>query len=282
MRLHRTCKLECRKQQQGDRQMNHSRKRVLVLAIAAAIVATAPIYLTACGGGGGGNGMVKASPPPPPPVSPPPPPPPPPPPYDPAYNHLIPTGALTAQGEGFTGQGVKVGILDSGVDPTTPPMNGRVAWFKSYLSGGSQSPNDTSGHGTVVADILGGLPAGTLPADDNKTFPGGVAPDAGLYFEQVCTSASLASCAISGTNFSDFVAQNVKIINGSFGSGDATTTFTGSCVPTIATTQAAFQPAVDAGILLVWAAGSSGAAQPWSQGGLPYWIPSFQPNWLVP
>ncbi|MGH8145874.1 MAG: autotransporter-associated beta strand repeat-containing protein [Rhodanobacteraceae bacterium] len=63
------------------------------MAIAAAIIATAPIYLTACGGGGGGNGMVKPStptppvspPPPPPPVSPPPPPvsPPPPPPVSP-------------------------------------------------------------------------------------------------------------------------------------------------------------------------------------------------------
>jgi autotransporter-associated beta strand protein len=188
---------------------------------------------------------------------------------------------LTAQGKGFTGQGVNVGILDSGVDPTTPPMNGRVAWFKSYLSGGSQSPNDPSGHGTVVADILGGLPAGTLPADDNKAFPGGVAPDAGLYFEQACTSAGSGSCSISSTNFSDFVAHNVRIINGSFGSGDATTTFTGTSDPNIAAIQAIYQPAVDAGILLVWAAGSSGAAQPWAQAGLPHWIPSFQPNWLV-
>ena len=40
--------------------MNHNRKRVLRLAVAAAIIASAPIYLTACGGGGGGgNGMVK-------------------------------------------------------------------------------------------------------------------------------------------------------------------------------------------------------------------------------
>jgi uncharacterized protein with beta-barrel porin domain len=172
-------------------------------------------------------------------------------------------------------------VLDSGVDPASLPMNGRVAWFKSYLSGGSQSPNDTSGHGTVVADILGGLAAGTLPTDDNKTFPGGVAPGAGLYFEQVCTSAGSGSCSISSTNFNDFVAQGVRIINGSFGAGDALTEFTGPTDPSIAATQAAFQPAVDAGMLLVWAAGSSGASQPWDQAGLPYWIPSFQPNWLV-
>jgi autotransporter-associated beta strand protein len=183
------------------------------------------------------------------------------------------------QGEGFTGQGIKVGILDSGVDPTTPPMNGRVVWFKSYLAGGSQSPNDVSGHGTVVADILGGTAAGTLPADDNKPFPGGVAPGASLYFEQACDIG--LNCSISSTNFSDFVAQNVRIINGSFGSGNALTD-----APNISATKSVYQPAVDAGIVLVWAAGGgsngqAGAAQPWVQAGLPHWIPEFQPNWLA-
>ncbi|HLI17868.1 MAG TPA: autotransporter domain-containing protein [Rhodanobacteraceae bacterium] len=252
--------------------MNHSRKRVLTLAVAAAIVATAPIYLTACGGGG--SGAVRSDAP-----SPPPPPPPPPPPqgstYDPAYNHLIPTGAQKAQQEGFTGKGVNVGILDSGVDPSTPPMQGRITWFKSYISGGSQTPNDTSGHGTVAADILGGLAAGTLPADNNKTFPGGVAPDASLYFEQVCGVGGANDCPVTSTNFSDFASQNVKIINASFGSGNAQSD------SGLAATQSIYQPAVNAGILLVWAAGSSGASQPWDQAGLPYWIPSFQPNWLA-
>jgi len=194
---------------------------------------------------------------------------------------LIPSGAQAAQGQGFTGQGIRVGILDSGVDPTAAPMNGRVTWFKSYLSGGSQSPNDTTGHGTVVADILGGLAAGTLTADNGKPFPGGVAPDAGLYFEQTCTSTGSGICPVTSTNFSDFAAQGVRIVNASFGSGNAQTTFTGPTDPNIASTQAIFQPAVNAGMLLVWAAGSSGAAQPWDQAGLPHWIPSFQPNWLV-
>lgn len=260
--------------------MNHRRTHALALAITTALVAMAPLYLAACGGGGSGVKSSSAAPPPVTPTTPgtggtpgtP---------YDPAYNHLIPTGAQAAQGQGFTGQGVKVGILDSGVDPTLPPMVGRVAWFKSYLPGGSQSPNDISGHGTVVAGILGGLAAGTLPPDNTETFPGGVAPGTDLYFEQACMSAGSSSCLIDSTNFSDFAAQHVKIINGSVGSGNVQTTFTGSSDPNIATTRAIFQPAVDAGILLVWAAGSGGAAQPWDQAGLPHWIPSFQPNWLV-
>lgn len=200
------------------------------------------------------------------------------------FNQLIPTGALTAQQAGFTGQGVKVGILDSGVDPTSTPMNGRIDWFKSYISGGSQTPNDTSGHGTAVADILGGLPAGTVTdplTGATETFPGGVAPGAGLYFEQVCQVTGAGSCSIAAANFSDFAAQGVKIINASFGSGNAQTAFSGPTDPSIANAQAIFQPSVNAGILHVWAAGSDGATQPWAQAGLPYWIPSFQPYWLA-
>ncbi|HEU0277895.1 MAG TPA: autotransporter domain-containing protein [Rhodanobacteraceae bacterium] len=287
---------------------------MLVTAVAAALIITSPIYLAACGGGGGGNGVVApgvpvpppsttpppAPPPPstpppstPPPTTPPPSTPPPstpppstPPPasYDAAFNHLIPTGALAAQQAGFTGQGVKVGILDSGVQPTAAPMAGRIDWFKSYLSGGSQSPNDTSGHGTAVADILGGSAAGTVTNSNTgatENFPGGAAPNAGLYFEQVCQVTGAGSCSIAAQNFSDFAAQGVKIINASFGSGNAQTTFTGPTDPNIANAQAQFQPAITAGILQVWAAGSSGASQPWNQAGLPYWVPSFQPYWLA-
>lgn len=251
-------------------------KRRLAVAIAAGIVALSPIYLTACGGGGGGgNGMVRSAPPPSPP--PPPPPPPPSPSYDAAYNQLIPTGVQTAQKEGFTGKGINVGIMDSGADPDTPPLNGRIAWFKSYLSGGSQSANDTTGHGSAVADILGGLPAGTIPpssvSPSGETFPGSVATGASLFVEQVC--ASDGTCNWNSGNYTDFVSQNVKIINASLGSGDAQT----DTPP--AGTQAIYQSAVDAGILQVWAAGNDGAKQPWDPAGLPYWIPSFQPSWLA-
>lgn len=161
-------------------------------------------------------------------------------------------------------------------------MQGRITWFKSYLPGGSQTPNDTWGHGTVVADILGGLAAGTVPDTINggtEPFPGGVAPAANLYFEQACESTG--QCTTTSTNYNDFVSQGVRIINASFGSGDAQTEFSGPNDPNIPATQAIFQPAVDAGIVQVWAAGSGGAAQPWDQAGLPFWIPSFQPYWLA-
>ncbi|MGH7144271.1 MAG: S8 family peptidase, partial [Planctomycetota bacterium] len=263
-------------------------RHTLTTAILLGLAVSLPFTLAACGGGGGGNGTVQPTPPPSPPPPPPPPPqppPPPPPPYDQPNNQLIPTGVQTAQQEGFTGKGINVGIMDSGVDPTTPPMQGRISWFKSYLPGGSQSPNDTFGHGTVVADILGGLAKGTIPSGwappNGEPFPGGVAPEAGLYFEQVCSSDSATACPYGIGNYTDFVAEHVQIINQSLGGGEVTTEFTGPNDPAIPGVQLVFQPAVNAGLLLVWAAGNNGASQPSDQSGLPYWIPSFQPDWLA-
>ena len=249
-------------------------RSMLARGVLVGTLVSATFLLAGCGGGG--NSMVRPEPPPPAP-----PPPPPAQTYDPAQNQLIPTGAHTAQAEGFTGKGVRVGIMGFGVDPTTPPLNGRIAWFKSYLPGGNQSPNDTTGHGTVVADILGGLAAGMLPADSNEPFPGGVAPEAGLYVEQVCAATGNPPCTWNSSNYNDFVSEQVRVINESLGMGDAQTQFSGPNDPNIPIVQAVYQPAVNAGILQVWCVGNDGHTQPWNQAGLPYWIPSFQPDWLA-
>ncbi len=232
-----------------------------------AMASTLCVGLAGCGGGGGGN--VRTPPPPAPPA------------YDPTFNQLIPTGVQTAQQAGFTGKGIKVGIMGFGVDPTTPPLQGRITWFKSYLPGGNQSPNDTTGHGTVVADILGGLSQGTIPDDHGETFPGGVAQNTSLYVEQVCAATGNPPCTWDTNNFNDFVTEQVRIINISLGEGNVLTEFTGPNDPNIPLVQAIYQHAVNAGIILVWVAGNDGHGQPWQDAGLPYWIPSFQQNWLA-
>jgi outer membrane autotransporter protein len=233
-----------------------------------AAASTLYVGLAGCGGGGSVHSNV-ASPPPTSPA------------YDPTFNQLIPTGVQAAQQAGFTGKDIKVGILGFGVDPTTPPLQGRITWFKSYLPGGSQSPNDTTGHGTVVADILGGLPQGVIPDDNGETFPGGVAQNASLYVEQVCEATGNPPCTWNVNNFNDFVTEQVRIINISLGEGNVLTEFTGPNDPNIPLVQAIYQPSVDTGIIFVWVAGNDGHTQPWQDAGLPYWIPSFQPNWLA-
>ena len=127
------------------------------------------IALTACGGGGGGN--VRGGPPtptppptqpptPPPPVTPPPViPPPVVPPADPAQpgkqGHLT---AVNALGPGLTGQGVRIGIVDSGVNRAHPALGGRVAASYAYVDPAVNdlSRDDVVGHGTTVAMLAAG------------------------------------------------------------------------------------------------------------------------------
>ena len=54
-----------------------------------------------------------------------------------------------------TGAGVKVYVLDSGIDPRNPDIKGRVAKGKSFVNDG-RGTADCSGHGTHVAGVIGG------------------------------------------------------------------------------------------------------------------------------
>lgn len=71
---------------------------------------------------------------------------------------------------GFTGKGVKIGIVDSGIDKTHPDL--KIAGGVSFV-GAPTNYRDTNGHGTHVAGIIG--------ARDNDYGMIGVAPDAELY-----------------------------------------------------------------------------------------------------
>ncbi len=244
-------------------------RNLLTLAIAAALA----LSLTACSGGGAGaNVRPTPSPaqpgttsnPTPPPVT-----------YTyPEYSHLVPTGALAAQqgtacdGHGCTGAGVNVGILDSGVDPSLADLQGRITWFKSYISGGSQTPNDTFGHGSVIAQILGGSAV--------SGFPGGVAPDANLYIAQIASSEN-NYLGYDQQPFEDLIAQGVRIFNLSYGPPDEVTTATQGPFLSLR-----FNPLIQSSNgLFVVSAGNQGNPQPDSLAGLPYLDPAALANWIA-
>ena len=231
---------------------------------AAAAFALAAL-LAACSGGGGGQN-----------VRPPAPLPPPPPTYSQADNQLIPTGAQAAQQLGFAGAGVKIGVLDSGVDTNNAAMQGRISGFHSYLAGGNSAPNDVYGHGSVVAQILGGQP---VPA---QGFPGGVATQASLYFGQVCDATNYCKYAFAQQALNALLAQGVRLFNESFGAGDITTMFTGGAAdPYAQAIYAEFSAPAQQGALQVFSAGNDGQPQPEAPAGLPYVFPNLQPNWLA-
>lgn len=55
----------------------------------------------------------------------------------------------------LSGHGVKVGIIDTGLDPQHPDLKGKLVLFKDYISGNTK-PYDNNGHGTHVAGTIAG------------------------------------------------------------------------------------------------------------------------------
>ncbi|RMI37541.1 hypothetical protein EBO15_35500 [Actinomadura harenae] len=122
--------------------------------------------------------------------------------------NLAQIGAPAAWRAGATGRGVKVAVLDTGVDATHPDLQGRIAETANFSS--SVDAVDRNGHGTHVASILGGDGAA---ADGARK---GVAPDASLLVGKVLDDAGRASESqiIAGM---EWAAGRAKVVNMSVG-----------------------------------------------------------------
>jgi subtilisin family serine protease len=56
---------------------------------------------------------------------------------------------------GITGRGERIGVIDTGVDPTNPDLVGKIAAWKDFVNG-RPTPYDDGAHGTHVAGTLVG------------------------------------------------------------------------------------------------------------------------------
>lgn len=63
---------------------------------------------------------------------------------------------LRTQYPQLNGQGVRVGIVDSGIDANHPDLKGKILYYKDFVKPGSQTPTDEIGHGTHVAGTIAG------------------------------------------------------------------------------------------------------------------------------
>ena len=95
---------------------------------------------------------------------------------------------------GFKGGGIKIAILDTGVDSSHPMLLGRIA--KQLAFTGEDHLSDVQGHGTHVVGIAAGKKFGAQGYD-------GVAPDASIYNAKVLDDGGFgqASAVIAGINF---------------------------------------------------------------------------------
>lgn len=125
--------------------------------------------------------------------------------------------------EGPTGKGVRIAIVDTGVDPNHPDLAGRVVATADFTGEG---PRDGHGHGTHVA----GIAAGTGAASGGKYR--GVAPAATLYSAKVLRSdgGGSTSGVIAGLEWA--VEQRVHVVNlslGASGNSDGTDALSVAC-----------------------------------------------------
>lgn len=217
------------------------------------------LQLSACGGGGGGgsNGNVKSTPPPPEPTIA----------QPPNDVQLKATHADAAHAAGYTGSGVIIGVVDSGVMRNQPPLSGRVIANQVYVDATTNNVaiDDAIGHGTYVAEIAAGQPFGQ--------FAGGIATGAQIVSARILVDQSSDKSPVSPINGA--LLQNVnqslvdvgaKVMNNSWG-GLSWSASDGAFTQSIAN---AYNSYINAfGGLVVFAAGNDSQANPGMMPALP-------------
>jgi serine protease len=139
------------------------------------------------------------------------------------------------------GAGIKVGVIDSGIDLKHADL------VRAYKGGydfvdNDNLPQDGNGHGTHVA--------GTIAAENNAFGVVGIAPDISLYALRVLRDDGSGSVSAEVRAVDWAIANNLHVINLSLGADEESLS-----------ERAAFQRAFDAGLIAVAAAGNDGGTR---------------------
>ncbi|WP_109509135.1 S8 family peptidase [Nocardioides speluncae] len=124
--------------------------------------------------------------------------------------NLTQVGAPTAWDGGVTGVGVKVAVLDTGIDSDHPDLVGQVAATANFSR--SPSMTDVKGHGTHVAGTIAGT--GALAPGVRR----GVAPGATLLIGKVLGDDGFGDLAASVRGMEWAVENGARVVNMSLGS----------------------------------------------------------------
>jgi subtilisin family serine protease len=139
-----------------------------------------------------------------------------------------------------TGDPVKVGVIDTGIDLKHPDLQANIKGGYNAINP-LKSPNDDNGHGTHVAGIIAAL--------NNSIGVVGVGPNIDLYAIKVlnASGSGYLSDVIEGLDWA--VANGMQVVNMSLGTSQDVQSFHDAIVR-----------AYNAGVTIVAAAGNSGGA----------------------
>ncbi|MGQ9780687.1 MAG: S8 family serine peptidase [Nitrososphaeria archaeon] len=145
-------------------------------------------------------------------------------------------------GNNITGKGIKIAVVDTGVNYSLPVLGGGIGAGYKVLGGydlvdRDRDPMDLDGHGTSVAAIIAGK--------DEKLI--GVAPDANILAYRAVTERRETSSALIVQSIDRAVSDGADVINLSLGSEGSESVL-----------GVAIANAVSAGVVVVAAAGNSG------------------------
>ncbi|WP_256923299.1 S8 family serine peptidase [Streptomyces sp. 13-12-16] len=151
-------------------------------------------------------------------------------------------GTPKAWAAGYDGKGVKIAVLDTGVDATHPDLKGQVTASKNFTS--ADGTGDKVGHGTHVASIAAGTGA------KSKGKYKGVAPGARILNGKVLDDSGFGddSGILAGMEWA--AAQGADVVNMSLGGTDT---------PEVDPLEAAVDKlSAEKGVLFAIAAGNEG------------------------
>lgn len=106
------------------------------------------------------------------------------------------------------GEGIKVGIIDTGVDLEHEDLKGRITEYYNFISNETKNIADDNGHGTHVAGIIG--------ANKNGVGVVGVAPKCELYVAKAFNSDGEGEAKNISNAIQWLISKKVNVINMSF------------------------------------------------------------------
>lgn len=191
--------------------------------------------------------------------------------------------AAQAYAWGYTGSGVTVGLLDSGIAASHPEFLGQLTGGYDFILNAPVGPGigfDEEGHGSHVSGIIA--------ARRDNVGMHGVAFDARLFSVRMKDTENDDDDFAPGWNL--LAAQKLAIINNSLGVNDCpdkpgpcnvgeyTST---SALAAFPKTIGAMRNVADSGALMVFATGNESQPNPDLLGGAPYLFPELKDSWLA-